>query len=222
MSLRTFFLTFNSNGTGSTDRRNFVFSWEIDADGIADVTFANGDNNRYVRVRDDGGISRVIIVVAQANGKTAAHMFEAIAYDGVSAFTEAMLLNRRYRGLFVIVDPVDPVFDFDYLFLPGGTGCRRVATSPQRLEWTSTPENFMDSFLFRDAFSPPIVLQRRAWEAITVVPGILGDRYWVLELADFSFGDDTYVFADPAVTPGRINAYEFIEDLTGVMDPCAP
>lgn len=212
------FLTFNSNGTGSTDRRNFVFSWEIDADGIADVTFANGDNNRYVRVRDNGGISRVINVVAQANGKTAAHMFEAVAYDGVSAFTEAMLLNRRYRGLFAIVDPV---FDFDYLFLPGGTGCRR-APSPQRLEWTSTLENFMDSFLFSDIDSPPIVRQRRAWEVITVVPGILGDRYWVLELADFSDFTDTYVFADPAVTPGRINAYEFIEDLTGVMDPCAP
>ena len=80
----------------------------------------------------------------------------------------------------------------------------------------------MDSFLFSFFFDPTLASQRRAWEAITVVPGILGDRYWVLELADFSDGTDTYVFADPAVTPGRINAYEFIEDLTVAIDPCAP
>jgi len=55
---------------------------------------------------------------------------------------------------------------------------------------------------------------------VTVVPGLLGDRYWVIEHADFGNGDPNYVYVDPAVTPGRINSYEFVEDLTGQFDPC--
>ena len=214
------FLTFDANGTGVTDRRNFAFDWAIDADGIADIAFANGDNNRLVRFRDDGEISRAVLIGTQTNGVSDTLMVEVIEYDGVSVFSEAMLLNRRYRGLFSVIEQQ---FDFDFLFLPGGTGCRRAPTS-QTLQWASTPEGFMDSYLFQIPSSPTVATQRRAWEVITVVPGTLGDnRYWVIENLDLSdFVNPNFPFTDPTVTPGRINSYEFIQDLTGVFDPCAP
>ena len=80
----------------------------------------------------------------------------------------------------------------------------------------------MDSFLFLDNFDPPLAFQRRSWQALTVVvPGTLGNRYWVIENLDFAFQlDPNFVFSDPTVTPGRINSYEFIEDLTGQVNPC--
>ena len=55
-----------------------------------------------------------------------------------------------------------------------------------------------------------------------MVPGELGDRYWLIELLDTGNGelDPNFPFADPATTPGRMNAYEIIDDLSGEFDPC--
>lgn len=81
----------------------------------------------------------------------------------------------------------------------------------------------MDSFLFQLTSSPTVATQRRAWEALAVVPGIMGDRCWVIEnLGIGDFVNPNFPFTDPTVPPGRINSYEFIQDLTGVFDPCAP
>jgi len=33
--------------------------------------------------------------------------------------------------------------------------------------------------------------------------------------------DPAFPWQDPAATLGRMNAYEFIQDLTGQADPCA-
>jgi hypothetical protein len=215
------FLTFNADGSGTTGRRNFAFDWQIDTDGVADVTFANGDSNRFVRFGFEGNFSRTVIVGSMTNGLEGVNFGRMIEYDGVSAFTEPMLVNRRYRALFSVIQQQFD-FDFDFLFLPGGTGCRR-APIPQPLQWASTPENFMDSYLFQIPSTPTVVTQRRVWEALAVVPGIMGDRYWVIENLEFSdFVDPNFPFTDPTVTPGRINSYEFIQDLTGVLDPCGP
>jgi hypothetical protein len=114
---------------------------------------------------------------------------------------------------------------FDYIFLPGGTGCRLVGSdennvSSQPISWVSTALNRMDS-VRPYTFDPTVVNDRRGWQAIDVDPGIFGDRYWVIENADFNLtGDNTYVFTDPEVTPGRINAYEFVENVAGQPDPC--
>ena len=213
------FLAFNAGGTGTSDRRNFAFNWQIDADGVADVTFANGDNNRFVRFGFEGSFSRAVIIGSLTTGSQATIFGRMIEDDGITAFTEPMLVNRRYRGLFSVIEQQ---FDFDFLFLPGGTGCR-ISGIPQPLQWTSTPENFMDSFLFQLTSDPTVATQRRAWEALAVVPGIMGDRYWVIENLEISdFVNPNFPFTDPAVTPGRINSYEFIQDLTGVPDPCGP
>jgi hypothetical protein len=213
------FLTFNAGGTGTTNRRNFVFDWQIDTDGVADVTFTNGDSNRFVRFGFEGSFTRTVIIGSMTNGSERTTFGRMIEHDGVSAFTDSMLVNRRYRGLFSVIEQD---FEFDFLFLPGGTGCRRSPT-PQTLEWASTPENFMDSYLFQLPSTPTIPTQHRVWEALAVVPGILGDQYWVIENLEISdFVNPNFPFTDPTVTPGRINSYEFIEDLTGVFDPCAP
>lgn len=51
----------------------------------------------------------------------------------------------------------------------------------------------------------------------------MGDRYWVIENLEIGdFVNPNFPFTDPTVTPGRINSYQFIQDLTGVFDPCAP
>ena len=132
-----------------------------------------------------------------------------------------MLQNRRYRYLGSIIDQE---FDLDYLFLPGGAGCRITvfdgSTSVSDLPWTSTAANWMDSYRYHSS-DPTNALQRRAWELIAVEIGQFGDRYWVIETLDHNYNfPEAHNFRDPATTPGRINAYEFIQDLTGQANPC--
>lgn len=215
------FLFFNADGTGVTTRRGFAFAWAVDADGIVTILFDNGDTTRYFRYSNDGEISQAVAVGVLANGTTKTSNSEAIEYDGVSEFAESMLLNRRFRPLFSVIDQ-EVVFDF--LFLPGGDGCVisdfGFGEDIRRFIWGSAPDNEMDLFQFARS-DPSLAVLRRAWEAITVLPGILGDRYWVIELLDVNdFQDPNFELADPVVTPGRLNAYEFIEDLTGQVNPC--
>ena len=217
-------LTFNADGSGVTQRRGFDFTWSIDTLGAVSVDFPNGDSNRYL-LFDDSDAARAVLVGSVAGGATKALTTSAIESDGVTEFTSAMLEDRRYRAVWAIIDPERFQLDvFDFLFQPGGTGCRITGVDgqniPRRMEWQSTPENFMDSFLFIGGFD--FSYQRRAWQAIRVEPGILGDRYWVIEVPDFGNNvlDPNYVFADPTTTPGRISAYEFIEDIGGQFDPC--
>jgi len=227
------FLTFNADGSGVTQRRAFAFSWVSNVDGSLGVQFDNGDSNRYVVYSEDGDVAQAILIGTLATGVTRTLAAEALDFDGVSEFSEPMLTDRRYRGLFAVFGQ-DEFFDgtsfnvFDYLFLPGGHGCRQTGTTDipdaigaQRFEWESTPENYMDLFRF-SAFAPTIPQVRRSWQAIAVTPGIQGDRYWLIENADFGnfAADPNFVFTDPTVTPGRINSYEFIEDLEGQFDPC--
>lgn len=218
-------LTFNADGSGATQRRGFNFTWSIDALGAVLVDFPNGDSNRYV-LFDHGDAARAVLVGGVAGGATKALTTSAIDSDGITEFTNPLLEDRRYRAAWAITDPEFSQLDtFDFLFQQGGGGCRisgfEGANSSRRMEWVSTPENFMDSSLFLSPSDPNLQYQRRAWQAIRVEPGILGDRYWVIELLDFNNAlDPNYQYADPATTPGRINAYEFIEDIGGQFDPC--
>lgn len=210
------FLFFDANGTGTTQRRGFVFDWSIDSVGGLVVEFANGDSNRFL-LHQDGDIGRAIVIAGLVGGETYALNTRAMDFDGVSEFTVDMLENRRYRWVTMILEP-NPNFDaFDYVFLPGGEGCRQLSTaSPGNpFSWVSTPESYMDGFRY-NSFSPD-PYARRSWQVIRVEPGILGDRYWLIENADF--GGFPFLI-DPTETPGRINAYEFVEDLTGQFDPC--
>ncbi len=207
------FLTFNSDGTGSTQRRSFSFNWSIDAVGAVEVDFSNGDSNRFVLYVDDE-VSQAISIGSLATGEAFTTAGEVIEFTGTE-FSNNNVPNQRYRGLFSIVE--DFGFLFDFVFLPDGTGCR-LDTQP--LTWELTSGNILDTLLFRDATSSE-VFQRRAWELIRVTSGIQGDRYYVIEMLDINFiSDPLYEFADPATTPGRINAYENVEDLTGQFDPC--
>lgn len=215
------FLSFNPDGTGSTQRRGFGFNWGTNPDGTLTVNFDSGDSNRYIVYSEDGDVAQTILIGSLNDGTTRTEPAEAINFDGVSEFSEDMLLDRRYRGLFVIFGLGQGFDMFDFLFQDGGEGCRILFGPPgQRITWESTPENYMDSFLFRP-FAPTIGSQRRSWQAITVQPGLLGDRYWVIENLDInSFIDPAYDFTEPTETPGRINVYEFVEDITGQFDVC--
>jgi len=172
----------------------------------------------YARYARDGAISQTVALGWLADSATTKIIgTEFISRDSNVSFSEQSLVDRRYRGLFAVLDPEYP---FDYLFLAGGAGCRDTG-SIQPIEWESTAGNYMDSYLF-SSFEPTLRTQRRNWQAIYVEPGILGDRYWVIEHADFNGPDPSNVFIDPAITPGRINSYEFVEDLTGQVDLCGP
>ena len=224
------FLTFNADGTGATARRAFGFDWAIE-NGVLAIVFDNGDRNEFVVYSESGDVTDLIVIGELQSGINRVRPGEALGFDGVSEFSEDMLNDRHYRGLFAVfgereIDVGIPFDIFDFLFLPGGGGCRQVGStdpsfgiSSRPLQWVSTPENYMDSQL---TLPDGTVFQRRSWQAIGVVPGLLGDRYWVIENLDTEIGsgDPNYVSPDPTVTPGRINSYEFIDDLTGTVDPC--
>ncbi|MBT8078146.1 MAG: hypothetical protein KJO31_06190, partial [Gammaproteobacteria bacterium] len=213
------FLNFDANGTGSTERRGFVFNWSINSDGSLAVDFVNGDTNRYVFYRESGEVASGLVIGTVSGTDIRVGWVERIAFDGLTEFTNANLENRRYRSIVAVLDPdFAGTPEFDFLFLPGGTGCRRTSFNVRDMTWSSTPQNFMDSLLFLPGFVDP--WQRRSWEAITITSGVQGDRYWVIENLDTSDLAGPYVFADPHTTPGRINAYEFTEDLTNSVDPC--
>jgi hypothetical protein len=135
-----------------------------------------------------------------------------------------MLTNRRYRAVQSIFEPSSII---DYLFFPSGAGCKAMewsdgASEVNVLEWSSTPGEWMDLFRYRPNL-PDNPSRRRSWELLAIETGQFGDRYWVVETVENGDPyDPAYPFADPAISPGRINAYEFIQDLAGQPNPCTP
>lgn len=214
-------LTFNANGSGITARRLLTFVWTIDGDGALAIRFANGDESKIVRYSQDNIVSHTVVVGDLASGTTKMSNSELIEDDGASEFTDAMLQDRRYRS---VPSMFEPDFDFDFLYFAGGSGCRIVA-QPQGdsfadIDWWSTGANTLDSYRYI-SFEPAIPLQRRAWELIAIEPGLFGDRYWVIENLETNGDlDPAFPWLDPATTPGRMNAYEFIQDLAGQSNPC--
>ncbi len=210
------FLTFNANGTGISTRRLLTFVWTIDADGAAVVRFANNDETRIVRFGREGVATQTLIVGDLADGSSRTYTGEVVEYDGASEFTEGMLTNRRYRAAWSYNED----YDYDFLFLPGGSGCRITAGLPRVLDWLSTPGNLMDLRLYLPD-QPTVPWQRRSWELVAIETGLYGDRYWVLETVETNNAQDPdYSFADPAVMPGRLNTYEYVQNLLGVTNPC--
>ncbi len=217
------FLTFNASVSGIAERTLRTFIWTIDGDGALVIRFANGDTSTITRYSQDNIVSQTVIIGNLADGTATIVGHELVEYDGVSEFSEAMLLNRRYRALHAING--DDLDEFDFLYLPGGEGCRISGYDGQQsfadIDWWSTGGNTMDSWLYHP-FDPTVPLQRRAWELIAIEIGQFGDRYWVIEnLEHDSSFDPAFPWMDPATTSGRINAYEFIQDLSGIADPCA-
>ncbi len=208
-------LSFQPGGTGITQRRQFLFTWFVDAEGGLVVAFPNGDTTRYLRHAGDGPVSLGVAVSSDSSGAAQVSSVDLVSADG-SAFDTATLEDRRYRALFSVLDGSL----FDYLFLSNGEGCRISFAPPgSNNPWSVIGPGLMDSFLFSN-FDPTTPRQRRSWQPVAIEPGILGDRYWLIENADFNNFQPGFEFADPLVTPGRINAYEFVEDLTGQANPC--
>ena len=215
-------LSFYVNGSGITDRTLRTFVWTIDEDGALEVRFANGDTTRILRYSQDSLAAQTLILGYLADGTASVIGSEQVMFDGVSEFGEAMLVNRRYRSIGAVID--NELEAFDFLHFPGGEGCRIMIYDGQQsfadIEWWSTASNTMDSWRYHPG--EPAPWNRRAWELIAIETGIFGDRYWVIENLEVSDFDPAYPWDDPAVTPGRINAYEFIQDLTGQTNPCGP
>jgi hypothetical protein len=216
-------LTFNSNGTGITSRRLLSFVWSIDASGAALIRFTNGDESRIVRFDKETIVDRTVVTGEMTSGVSKSFGSRAIVHDTAESFTDVMLANRRYRQLASVADPE---FIIDQLFFPGGVGCRETSADESvfhhALDWSSTPEGFMDYRRYLSSL-PGIPWTRRSWELVAIETGIFGDRYWVIETVESNDTQEAdYPFAVPGITPGRINAYEFIQDLTGLPNPCSP
>jgi len=217
----TDFLTFNPDGTGISDRQLLTFVWTINNGGAIVIRFANGDESKIVRYSQDNVVVHTIVVGRMANGESKVGNSELIEYDGVSDFSEQNLLNRRYRAVYSLSDPD---FDQDFLFLDGGAGCVVNASDGQEyfyvVDWSLTAANTVDFYRYY-SWEPNAPLFRRAWEIVAVEAGQFGDRYWVIENRELNGNlDPAFVFLDPAATPGRMNSYEFIQDLTGQANPC--
>ena len=212
-NIGTDLLTFNADSSGFTQRRGFIFSWQQNQTGSLDIIFQNGDTNRYLKYNGNE-VSQVIGVSRTGSEELSARSFYLVESDGVTEFTEDLIANRLYQS----VDDGD--FPLTWAFLSDGTGCRSPGAvfSPPLL-WESSAENYMDyiRYLSTDFVTPRA---RRSWQAVRSEPGILGRRYWVIENLEFTFFDPAFVFAEPEFTPGRLNAREFIDDLSDNLDPC--
>ena len=217
-------LTFNANGTGITSRRLLTFVWSIDPQGAAIIRFANGDENKLAMYASENLVNRLFVVGDLADGRRMANGGHLIPQDPSVSFSEALLTNRRYRAVQSIFAPY---YILDFLFFPNGEGCKESNWSDGSSEvevtgWTATAGELMDLFRYNPSF-PDTPYWRRNWELIGIETGQFGDRYWVVETVEKGvLGDPSYPFADPAISPGRINAYEFIQDLAGQPNPCIP
>jgi len=217
------FLSFNANATGIATRTLRTFIWTIDGDGALVVRFANGDKSTITRYSQDNIASQTLVLGTLADDTATIVGHELVEYDGASEFSEVMLMNRRYRALHAING--DDMDAFDFLYLPSGDGCRITIYDGQQsfadIDWWSTAANTMDSWRYHP-IDPTVPLRRRAWELIAIETGTFGDRYWVIENLETNGNfDPQFPWQDPATAPGRINAYEFIQDLTGQAGPCA-
>ena len=193
------FLSFNVNGTGTTARRGFGFDWVV-VDGVLTIVFDNGDTNEFVAYSEDGDVAQILTIGALQSGLTRVLAEVAVGFDGVSEFSEDMLNDRRYRGLFAVFGDGELTLAFRSIssiscFCRRGGGCRQVgSTDPsfgigtkRRSIWVSTPENYMDLYSVQSVRRRDLQ-QRRSWQAIDVVPGLLGDRYYVIENLDTEIG----------------------------------
>ena len=209
-------LTFNADGIGFTQRRGFLFNWHQNQTGSLNIEFENGDTNRYLGYEGaevSAEVSKAIMVSRTGGGDFQARASFLVESDGVTMFTEDQLTNRLYGVL-------DDFGLFGFGFLPDGRGCRFSsfgAFGP--FLWESSAERYMDYIRYRSSsFITP--RERRSWQAVRVEPGNLGPRYWVIETFEVAGFDPAFVFAEPDLTPGRLNTYEFIDDLSDDVDPC--
>ena len=213
-------LEFEPGGSGNTQRRNLPFSWSLDADGKLTVAFANGDTNNYVVYAGGGGVLQIL---AFGESGTTSETFglgtEMVEADDASVLDSARMTNRKIRFLSSIL--ADDGNDIDYIFLPGGIGCRLFADVPANpITWQILQGNILDlrRYTYTNTVDPRL---RRSWQGIRTVPGILGDRLWTINTADFRpFIGGQEDYQDPTTNPGRLLAFEDIEDVTGQADPC--
>ena len=94
-------LTFNEDSTGSTQRRDFGFTWSIDADGIVELDFDNGDENRFVQYSADGEITQLLVIGSMSSGVSKVIAGEALQSDGVTDFTAEDVIQTRLCAAFV-------------------------------------------------------------------------------------------------------------------------
>ena len=216
------FVSFNGDGTGSTQRSGYNFTWSIDAAGRVNVLFDNGDKNQYVVIaEDEGPITRTVLIADLTNaiGGPAQKAISALAVepDGMSEFDDAVLTDHRFRSLFVILAPEQFGNTFDFLFEDGGTGCRIFDNFYNPFVWDALDDRVeMTRFFGHD---PSIIQRVRTWEGAATVIGTLGNRIWLIENFDFNFEANPVYDATPETEVGRINAYEDLGDFTGNNPP---
>ena len=130
------------------------------------------------------------------------------------------MITYRLKRIFAMF----PVSTLLYLGIISPTNAQSFNDVPPRYWAESFIEivaaNTMHAYRYLDV-EQTVPVQRRTLKLVAVEIGQFGDRYQVVEnLQHNGKLDPSFVFPDPATTPGRINACEFIQDLTGQASPC--
>ncbi|MFK8017318.1 MAG: Ig-like domain-containing protein [Gammaproteobacteria bacterium] len=203
-------LDFNADGTGASRRRGFGFSWVVSADAL-DVTFSNGDVNRFEYLFDDyDGLASLIVRSDLVGEPTITSRSLMLGRDETQAFDLPQIENVRFRSDLATRSTATSTFRvFDFMFEPGGVACRNPGNAGS--EWVySLQDGRMD--LLRTFTFDPLQFISRTWEPVQA----RADGYWVMET--FQFGNDEPV-VNPAVTPGRLNFYSIEQLLAGNLRP---
>lgn len=217
-------LSFAPGGTGITSRRGFAFTWSIDPDGVLTIDFPNGDASSYVRFAriDNDLVARGLLIGRWDEASVSIRDTNIITSNAPLQFSEAELVDRKYRSSAVIVDNSALLsFDlgrFDFNFFEDGVGCLDNFGFPAEFVWSVDSNGYMVLQRFFDDKFGPVQFRQRSWLPIVTVPGIQGTRYWVLENLDLDYLAPGFP-TDPTVTPGRVNFYEVVQDLTGNQPP---
>jgi len=209
-------LDFNTNGTGTSRRRGFAFTWSINASGFLNVVFSNGDENTFVGVLpEEEGVVNAILLGSPAIDAPFAQRSYAVTRDETQAFDEPSLENRRFRSLGATGGTLDGpgIFPFDFEFFPGGIACRQPGFGGSS-DWSWITVNGRME-LTRNFSNNPDFKFYRTWQPLRLVDG---NRYWVIETLEAGI---ILTPADASVTPGREAIYRLQQTLDGNVGPTA-
>ncbi|NNF67382.1 MAG: Ig-like domain-containing protein, partial [Gammaproteobacteria bacterium] len=205
-------LDFNSDGTGSSRRRQLAFSWGIDTTGVLSVVFASGDENDFIGLLpEDDGVLNAILTATQASGDAFTSRSFVVSRDETLGFNASNLENIRYRSVATTDRTLNQsglsVFDFE--FSPGGDACRVPGSGASEWSWLSANNRVEIS---RTSIFDGSLVSYRTWQPLRLIE----NRYWVIETLEFSD-----VPTDANTTPGRAAIYSMQQSLEGNTRPVA-
>lgn len=202
---------FLADGSGTTRRRGFSFTWLVDSNGELTIDFSNTETITLRRLYTVGpDMTRAIAESTLNSGETFTFSTQIIDRDESLDYEFAQTADRGYRSANVTQSSptqFGDVFDFD--LLSDGTGCRNPGSASTNWTWEIVDGRTQITRRFN--FDNEIFIFR-TWDPLLQI----GNRVWVNEtLEAFPQGP----LNDPAVTPGRMNVYSVEQTFTNNQMP---